>query len=519
MKYIETKEQFMPDVIDKVISFISGDSEPGSDKDVLLKQLAKEISQNKYAKFYRVKQGELDSGFAQYFFNIYRIVYPLQTFLKDPAKEAQIRQITLEAFLDKQVMDLIKRLSPETIAERKKSADPELSKQLEEDLAALVLGFDNPKIAAADACYDLIASMKRFVFFDFCSLLKKFDPEMREGDFLSPPKFAEVEASFLAPEIATFLSVLPPFEKDNNWKTVFEILKYCKGGTEVIPLPQWENLLINLNDLKQSKILDLIGKLATGNPIWEIKPAALLHETLSASWLEQKSSEVRGVIAAIAGSQRNAQINALVNAVFGSTETTRLKYYTSEKERILLDKGLDGYTYAPALNHLLAFINDYIEKEIHELCDILLVRGQWTNNNASRQMSDGHHDVIAITGEITKLDETLDDDGSNGSRLRGALLRVDRDKTQSRYINSIVNTINEEALNMINRAVPSLIVVGKHFKMLMDDYQKKPFELIMNWKELTLSSKAPLAQRLAAAYKKINYFVQLMLLETKPVQE
>jgi hypothetical protein len=32
---------------------------------------------------------------------------------------------------------------------------------------------------------------------------------------------------------------------------------------------------------------------------------------------------------------------------------------------------------------------------------------------------------------------------------------------------------------------------------------------------LTLASKAPLGQRLADDYKKINYFVQLMILETK----
>jgi len=166
----------MPDVINKVISFISGESEPGSDKDILLKQIVKEISQNKYAKFYHVKQGELDPGFALYFFNLYRTIYPLQTFLKDPDKEAKIKQITLEAFLDKQAMDMIKRLSSETIAERRKSSGPELSRQLEEDLAALVLSFDSQKIATADECYDLIAVMKRFVFFDFICLCKKFDP-------------------------------------------------------------------------------------------------------------------------------------------------------------------------------------------------------------------------------------------------------------------------------------------------------------------------------------------------------
>jgi hypothetical protein len=55
--------------------------------------------------------------------------------------------------------------------------------------------------------------------------------------------------------------------------------------------------------------------------------------------------------------------------------------------------------------------------------------------------------------------------------------------------------------------------------MLLDDYDKKPFELIMNWKELTGVSKTPINQRISTAYKKINYLVQLMILETKPVEE
>ena len=508
----------MPDVIDKVISLFSGDSEPGSDKDILLKQLAKEISQNKYAKFYRIKQGEADPALAQYFYSIYKLIYPLQVFLQDIEKEAKIRQITLEAFLDKNAMDVLRRLSPDAITERRKTAGEELPKQLRDDLGTLSASFDSPKIATADECYNLIASMKQFVCFNFCAFLKKFDPEIREGDFLNPPKFIEVEASLLAPELATFLSVLPPFEESKDWKTVFEILKYCRGGTDVIPLAQWKNLLLNLRDLIQSRIMSLIGRLATGNPIWEIKPN-VPHETLSASFLEQKNQEVHRILQAIAGSQRSAQISALLNSVFGSTDTTRLAFYTADKGRTLSDRGLDDYVYAPALNHLLAFINDFLSKEMQELCDIMLIRGQWTNNTASRMMSEGFHEVLQITGEITELDETLDEDGSNGPRLRGALLRVDRDKTQVRYINSIIGSINEESLNMINRAVSSLIVVGKHLKMLLDDYDKKPFELIMNWKELTLVTKTPLIQRIAAAYKKVNYFVQLMLLETKPADE
>jgi len=508
----------MPDdIFNKVISFISGDSEPTSDKDVLLKQLTKEVSQNKYAKFYRVKQGEVDVAFAQYFYTLYRDIYPLQLFLRDPAKDAKIKQINLEAFLDKHVMDIIKRLSPDVIADRKRRSGDDLSNQLQEDLAALAAGFDSPKIAAADRCYNLILAMKHFVEFDFCALLKKFDPEITEGDFLTPPKFAPVEAGILTNQISIFASGIPPFNESDDWKTVFELLKYCKSGAEVIPLTHWTNILISLQDVRQSKIFELINRLAAGNPILEIK-SNIPHGSLSASWLEQKTSEVKKVITGIAGSQRNTQIHALEQAVFGHLALLHLNYYTSEKDKILIEKDLDNYVYAPALNHLYSFIQLFCIKEIHELCDILLVRGQWTNNSASRMMSDAFHDITVIVNEIVHLDETMDEEGSNGPRLRGALLRVDRDKSQIRYINSIVKSINEEALNIINRTVPSLIVVGKHFKMLMEDSEKKHSELIMNWKELAGYSKAPLPERINAAYKKINYFVQLMILETKPLE-
>jgi hypothetical protein len=58
--------------------------------------------------------------------------------------------------------------------------------------------------------------------------------------------------------------------------------------------------------------------------------------------------------------------------------------------------------------------------------------------------------------------------------------------------------------------------VGKYMKALSDDIQKKQSELIINWKELDGFSRSPLAPRLLESYKKINYFVQLMTLTTKP---
>ena len=508
----------MSDVFNKVVSIFSKDGD--GDKDILLKHLAKELSQNKYAKFFRAKQTEADISLGQYFYSIYKAIYPLQIFLRDPERDIRLRRITLEAFLDKQVMDVIKKLSPEAIAERKKNAGDAIVNQLEEDLSVLIMGFDSPKVAQADRIYSLLISMKQFVFFNYSSLLRKFDPELNEGDFTTIPKFVPVAGEIILPDLSSFVNVLPPLDaEEGDWAAVFEILKYCKGGTNVIPPALWNNILISLSDVKHSRIIDLMGRMITGNPILDIK-TRVVNENLSSQWLEERTAEVREIINSIHGSQKQAQINALEKAVFGGGGTTRLHYYTKEKGKVFLDKNLDTYIFAPALNHLYSFFQDYLQKEIHELCDILLVRGRWTQNTASRAMSEAYHEIAAIAPLITELDDSLEDNGSNGSRLKGALLRVDRDKTQARYINSIVGSVNDEALDMINQAVPPLIVVGKHFKMLIEDYDKKPFELMMNWKELSLAStKIPILQRMTDMYKKINYFVQLMIMEAKSLEE
>jgi hypothetical protein len=508
----------MPDdILNKVIHLISRDGD-GSDKDILIKQTVKEVAQNKYARFYRARQYEADPSLAQFFYSVYKIIYPLQVFFKDPVRDARIRQVTLEAFLDKPTMALAKRLSAPEIAARREISGDDFANELEDDLAALQSGFDNPKITAADKCYNMIASMKQFVFFHFGSMLRKFDPDYKDGDFTSPLKFVPADINLMMPDLAAFLSVLPAQEKMEDWKTVFEILKYCKGGTDVISLTQWNSLLVSLNDVRQSRILELLGRIATSNPILEFK-AIVPHETLSASWLDQKTAEVREVLNGIAENQRNARINVLEQEVFGSLATTRLTFYTVDKGRLLRDKGLVEYDYAPALNHLLTFIEEFMAKEIYELCDLILIRGQWTNIPASRDMSEAFHEILDIPKEIRELDESLAEDGSNGPRIKGAMLRVDRDKSQARYINSIITGINEVALNSINNAVTALIKMGKHFKALLDDSERKSFELIMNWKELVAVTRTPITPRLAAVYKRVNYFVQLMGLEIRQDEE
>jgi hypothetical protein len=510
----------MPDdnIIDKVFSLLGKETGPVSDKDMLLKQTIRDLSQNRYAKFYRPKAGEVDPSFAQYLYIVYKTIYPIQVFIKNVEKSGDLKSSVIEYFMPPKALEIARRLSLEAIEARSKATAPGiLAKQLDEDYRSLTIIFDQDRADAADRCYNLILALSGFVEFDFAGLLRKFDSAMLEGIFTTPLKFAPVGGELLAEDLGVFYTAISALNPQDDWKTAFSVLRAIKGGTDSIPHDQWLSLLVNLNDLRNSKIIELIVRHSTRNPIWDGKEQ-IPGEHLSAAWFEEKRTDVQDRISAIAESQRNSQVEILLRAIFGEIDTTRLAYYNVRTNQVYQGKDLDGFAYAAALNYLAAFLQDFFSKEVQEICDIILIRGQWASNSGSLQMSEGFHGALEALPAIEALDETLSEKGSNGPRLRGALLRVDRDRTQIRYIASIIDGIDEEALEIIKTSAAHVITVGKHMKALSDDIPKKQGELIINWKELEGYSKTPLAQRILDAYKKINYFVQLMSLTARPAE-
>jgi hypothetical protein len=505
----------MPDnILGKVVSFIAGSEEPDSDKKILLKQVAKELGQNRYGKFYRPRTEELDPSFAGYVNEIYKTVYPACAFAQNTARVNRLRQLTVELFLPRESLELVRRLRPEAVQERARQLEPqELSRQLREDLNALRGAFDSSRTAAMNRCYNLITALMQFAQFDFLSLLRHFDTSLPEGVTGYVPRFQPAKAADLVNEIGRFRSVIQRLEPGEDWKNALAALKIARDGQELFSFNTWNMLLMNLREMKNSNIIELIGQLATRNPIWQVKHETI-DEQLAETWLLAKETEVNTVVDTVLAKQRNSRIEALAAEVFGGPSVTKLNYYNREISDACIDIGLDGFAYAAPLNYLMAFIQDFVAKEMQELCDILLVRGQWINNALSLEMSGAVHAITDTVEPVEALDLSLSDAGTYGPRFRGALSRAERDKIQARYVNNIAGELDDKALDLIKEAVQGLVIVGKHMKNLLGDSQKAPPEIVINWKELGYFSKLPITQRLTDGYKKINYFVQLMLLQT-----
>jgi hypothetical protein len=79
-----------------------------------------------------------------------------------------------------------------------------------------------------------------------------------------------------------------------------------------------------------------------------------------------------------------------------------------------------------------------------------------------------------------------------------------------KILRQTLKDVNETALRFIDQSVQSLISIGKSLKNVLDDMNKQPPELIINWKELSGASDGHIKKQIADTYKQIYYFVQLM---------
>ncbi|GHV72472.1 hypothetical protein AGMMS49928_29480 [Spirochaetia bacterium] len=110
------------DVLNKVISFLAGDPKNETDAQMLLRQIQKELPQNKYAKFYKPRTEDVDPALAQWFYTMYKTIYPARAFAQDPVQISRIKHITIESFLSKDLLETERRLRTASIEAKEKTS-------------------------------------------------------------------------------------------------------------------------------------------------------------------------------------------------------------------------------------------------------------------------------------------------------------------------------------------------------------------------------------------------------------
>jgi hypothetical protein len=128
----------------------------------------------------------------------------------------------------------------------------------------------------------------------------------------------------------------------------------------------------------------------------------------------------------------------------------------------------------------------------------------------SQQMSEAFHELLKISEAIPKFDADLAADGDVGRKIHAILLRADKDRKVLAELRSLLQRVNDQARGMVGSASTHFVALGRVLKLVYDDSARPHPEQVVNWKELQAGTDKDLRGMVAAAYKRIFNFMQLM---------
>lgn len=496
-----------PGFLQRLLSIFTG-GDPEAEKKKQLRLIGKDLSRSRY-KFYKPKGSEALPGLGRFFYEIYKIVAPAQVLLTNASGSGVLRSFVIESFLSKEQKELSERLTDTWIQEKAKTLSvKELSELVKQDIIRFISVFDGELTSRIDTAHSTLVALANFVNFDYFFLLKKFDSSIPERNFTYHPKFETISADYIVDDIKDFLEVFLTLNLEADWKRILGALKEYRN-IDVLPVDSWIKLTGALGDVRGSRILEQIVRHAQKDPYWTAASRST-GDRIVEPFLEKLRSQMEIQLQKIAQERRNSKIDDLAKQVFGTSVIVRMKYYTEKANVVFAKRMLGGFTQTAALNYLRAFLIDFFKKDVRELVDLLIIRGQWTTGILSQQLSDAYHALLELSDEIIKFDESLGDDGDQGNKLRTVLAKSDRDREQLKYLRNLLKDTNDRASGMVNRSALNLISVAKHLKNLIEDLTRPHHEVVLNWKEIENSAAHPVKEWMLGTYKKIYYLVQLL---------
>ncbi len=491
----------------RVINFFLGVSDPERMKKRELRQIKAQLK--KRSKFFKVNGSLIQPPIAKFFYEIYQVTGPAGVILEKMDLSGVIKNVIIDHYLTDEEIALRDKLSDESIRARADEMGVNaMANAVKDDLAAFYELFEAERVKRIEQTFNQLKMFVEFVNFDYYFLLKKFDSGIPEGDFVYRPRFEAINGEYLLDDLKDFLEVLPYMNKDADWDGIIDILSHYRD-VEVVARDGWKKVVKLCREMHKSQLLLIMVRFLDQNP--EYSPVGEEpDERIVDEYLQMFKTQTELSIQKVSQERKNQQVEKLLNQIFGTTAVSRTKNYTEKANLSFSKKMMGGYLHVEPVNYLKAFFLDFYKRDMRQLSDILLIRGQWATNVMSQQFSEAYHQLLQISEQIVQFDEDLGEEGERGVRIKSLILKADKDKEAVARLRKMLKELNDEALLMVQKSTSNLVTLGKVLKQLIGDYKAEPHEIILNWKGLQSASDEDLGEKMTNTYKKIYYFVRLM---------
>ncbi len=494
-----------------LFSQLLGGNDPEAMKRRLLKSISKDYARTKN-HFYKYNGNVAMPVMAKFFYEIYNTIGAAQAMLTTATPNI-LKTMVLNNAISDQAKSILEDLSEENLKRKAATMSiKELSKEVKDNLNSFMAEFDGTKIKATDDLYSNMLMFDSFCKFDFYFMLKKFDKGLKERKFDVQPHFDQTSATYISEDLKNFMAVAWVLPLDvASWDSVFDLLKKrSSGGIDVVAMASWKKVLTKLRQIRGGRILEMIVQLITEDPTYREVFRPEEHHIMN-EYLQQIKRSVEDSLMKIKDAQTSGKIDNLVRQVFGDEPVGSLKNYNADGSVPFEKKNLEGFIYCDPLRYLRSFLMNYTKKDLRELSDIILVRGEWSDQHNAEPMSNAYHELIQISDRLAEFDERMSETGELGMKLKNYLPRVDRDKDAKGIVKNLLGDANDEAASFILNASKNFVTFDRNLKTVVEDFAKAPHsELILNWKDLDKFADNKLKQMAVEAYKRIFNFVGLM---------
>ncbi|MCF0242121.1 MAG: hypothetical protein HUK25_05745 [Treponema sp.] len=481
---------------------------PEVEKRKKLKCIAKDFSKTKFHSFYKTNTGEMLPQFAKLFYEIYKLIFPAQNYLRSIQNKNIFKSQIINYSLSEKQVQLLEHLNEEKIIEMSKKVPVKsIKEKINDELELFHAEFNTDRATRVENLYKAYQAFDDFCSFDFYFMLRKFSSGLQEGNFTTTPDFDKISAEYILEDLQDLITIIYSIPDGLVWDPLFDLLKKMKGA-ELISTGNWKKILSRLKSIQSSHAMEYIVSLIMQNPKY-VPTFSQKNATVLDTYLEKLDAEIYATIGKLESEQKSVQANDYCMKIFGKAEVEPLNYYTTARGAALEKKELNYFEYCDALSYLKAFISSFVKTDIKKYSDIVVIRGQW-DVSLSSPFSNGYQELIETESKISKFDDTMAEEGPVGMKIKTLLPKIAHDPGAENIINRLVNDANEEAKGYLISCTQALISMGKLLKQVIEDEQKPKHALIANWKELEKFSEKPLLQFGVEIYKKIYMFVQLI---------
>jgi nucleotide-binding universal stress UspA family protein len=499
--------------VERLVALFSDLGDPEWEKRRQLRLIERQLRSMRQ-KFYNPRKSQVLPGLAVFFHTMYRVLTPARSLIGRAESSNLLRTLLIESAFSESQMKLYAALQDEAIAERSRRQVGDLAAEVRQDLQSFVAGFDAEKVRAVNLAYGRLMALLDLVHFDFYFFLHKFDAALVEGSFGGNEHFHAVDAGYVAEDLRDLWERIVAIDTAADWGRLLEVLRTYRD-VEIVSRDGWKRVVGALNQLKRSRLLELIIKHAEGDPSYRPRPA-VHNERIVDAYLQKLRTQVEAAVQRVVSDSRARQIDALARAVFGTPPSQRLLNYAERSNAELRRTMGGGYTLCVPLNYLIAYLQDGFDAEARPVVDVLLISGKWATKEASQAVSEALHSVLEYRDRLVKLDQELDEQGDTGARIAAALRKADRRGNVPAASRKILQDVNDQARDILVGVVKSLVGLGKGLQTLIADRDRPHGEVVLNWRELDAEMGTPVRGAMLAVYRKLAQFVQLTRLLTKP---